>query len=177
TEVSLEAIPDEGQEFHEWTGTDQTGENITITMDEDKDITAHFIPEGQNPANFEVTIDSPEDGAEITKGNDVTVEFTVENTGDLEDTQQIVFNVDGEEVDTVEMTLAGNESDTGEFTWTADSEGDYTLEVASDDTDDSVDISVSADGDGDGDGIPGFTLLLLVLAAVIAVAIYYKKEE
>ena len=27
------------------------------------------------------------------------------------------------------------------------------------------------------DGIPGFTLALLVLGAVIAVAIYYKKEQ
>ncbi|MEF8873744.1 MAG: GLUG motif-containing protein, partial [Candidatus Thermoplasmatota archaeon] len=42
TEVTLTAIPDEGWSFVEWTGTDQTGEEITITMDEDKNITAHF---------------------------------------------------------------------------------------------------------------------------------------
>ena len=40
--VDLEAIPDSGWYFDKWTGTDETGEEIAITMDEDKEITAHF---------------------------------------------------------------------------------------------------------------------------------------
>ncbi|MEF8835299.1 MAG: M14 family zinc carboxypeptidase [Candidatus Thermoplasmatota archaeon] len=44
TNVTLEAIPDDNWEFYEWKGTD-TGEEITITMDEDKEITAVFEEE------------------------------------------------------------------------------------------------------------------------------------
>jgi len=42
TSLTLEAIPDVGWEFDEWQGTDETGESITINMDEQKSITAHF---------------------------------------------------------------------------------------------------------------------------------------
>lgn len=42
TEVHLEASPDDGWEFDEWQGTNETGKEITITIDEDKEITAVF---------------------------------------------------------------------------------------------------------------------------------------
>jgi len=42
TEVTLTAEADEDWEFDEWEGTDETGDTITITMDEDKEITAVF---------------------------------------------------------------------------------------------------------------------------------------
>ncbi len=42
TDLTLEADPAEGWEFDEWQGTDETGESIIITMDEDKEITAIF---------------------------------------------------------------------------------------------------------------------------------------
>jgi len=42
TEIDLDAIPDDGWELEEWNGTDETGDSITITMDDDKDITADF---------------------------------------------------------------------------------------------------------------------------------------
>ncbi len=41
-EVTLTALPDEGHEFVGWDGTDETGEEITITMYDDKEVTAHF---------------------------------------------------------------------------------------------------------------------------------------
>ncbi|MEF8874652.1 MAG: PQQ-binding-like beta-propeller repeat protein, partial [Candidatus Thermoplasmatota archaeon] len=75
TEVELEAIPDEDWRFREWSGTNKTGEQITITMDSDKVITAVFEEiewynltvniEGEG----EVTIDPDqtefEDGTEV----------------------------------------------------------------------------------------------------------------
>ncbi len=42
TEVIVTVEPEEDWEFEEWTGTDETGEEIKIIMDEDKEITAHF---------------------------------------------------------------------------------------------------------------------------------------
>ena len=42
-EVTLTAVPDDGWEFTEWSGDIETSQNpVTITMDTDKEITAHF---------------------------------------------------------------------------------------------------------------------------------------
>jgi len=49
TEVELEAVSDEGWYFDEWTGTDKTGEEITIMIEENKTITAHFEEDTTEP--------------------------------------------------------------------------------------------------------------------------------
>jgi len=51
-EVELVADADEGWAFDGWTGTDKTGEEITIKMDEDKQITAHFTDVDEIPDLF-----------------------------------------------------------------------------------------------------------------------------
>lgn len=45
-EVELKAVPDEERMFVKWLGTEKTGEEINITMDEDKEITALLAEEG-----------------------------------------------------------------------------------------------------------------------------------
>ncbi|MBS3782096.1 MAG: VCBS repeat-containing protein [Candidatus Thermoplasmatota archaeon] len=178
TDVTLTAVPDEDWEFVEWTG-DYTGteEEITITMDEDKEITAVF--EELEPAYFEVEIIDYDEN--VTVGDNVTVELTVENTGELEGTQDIVLTVDDTEVDSREVTLAGGDTESVEFTWETEEAGDYDLEVASEDTSDSVTVTVGEvdeeEEDGLVPGIPGFTSILLLVASVIAVAIYHKKKQ
>ncbi len=50
TDVNLKAIPEEGWYFVEWTGNyEGTEEEMTITMDEDKEITAHFEEDEDTP--------------------------------------------------------------------------------------------------------------------------------
>jgi len=175
TEVTLKAEPDENWEFVEWTGDVTEGEEeegtITITMDDDKEITAVF--EELDPAYFEVEIIDYDD--EVEEGETVTVEYRVENTGEVEDTQDIVFSVDGTEEDTeTEVTLDAGEEYSGEFTWEAEDEGDYELEVASEDDEDTVTVTVEEEPLIP---IPGFTTLLLILGSVLAVAVYHKKER
>jgi len=119
---------------------------------------------------WEIEITAPEDGDEFEEGDTVTVEYTV--TAGYEDTQEIVFSVDGAEEATEEITLDEDEEYNGEFEWEAEDEGDYELEVASEDDEDSVTITVEEE-----EVTPGFTFALLVLGAVVAVAIYYKKEH
>ncbi len=146
-------------ELKVWSDDDE--DSVTVTVMEE------VIPD---PAYFEVEITDYDD--EVEEGDTVTVEFTVTNTGDEEATQDIVFSVDGAEEDRVEnVTLDGGEVYSGEFTWEAEDEGDYTLEVASDDDSDSVTVTVEEEE------VPGFTTMLLILGAVIAVAIYHKKEQ
>jgi len=177
TEVTVEATPDEGWEFVEWTGdVTDTDPTITVTMDEDKEITAWFEEEPEpDEAYFEVEITAYDD--EVEEGDTVTVEFEVENTGELEGTQDIVFSVDGTEEDSVEVTLDAGDTYSGEFTWEAGEPGDYDLEVASDDTSDSVTVTVEEEPGLIERLIPGFTTILLMISVIIAVAIYYKKEQ
>jgi len=121
---------------------------------------------------WDIEITAPEDGDEFEEGDEVTLEYTV--TADYEDTQDIVFEVDGEEIETEELTLEAGETYDGEFTWDAEEEGDYELTVSTDDEEDSISISVVEEVVEE---VPGFTLGLLVLGAIVAVAIYYKKKQ
>ncbi|MFP4608305.1 MAG: C45 family autoproteolytic acyltransferase/hydrolase [Candidatus Aenigmatarchaeota archaeon] len=53
TEVTLSASPEDGWKFVEWTGDhDDTEEEITITMDSNKDITATFEEEEEEPMSI-----------------------------------------------------------------------------------------------------------------------------
>jgi len=166
-EVTVKAIPEEDWYFDEWIGDQEgTEEEITIIMDNDKEITAVFSP--YEPF-FEVEITDYDE--EVKPGTYVTIRYNVENTGELKDTQDIVFSVDGiEEKGKVDVTLEPGETRSGGFTWQAGGEGEYELEVASEDDEDTVTITVVEE-------VPGFTTMILILCAIKAVAIYRKKES
>ncbi|PSP27030.1 hypothetical protein BRC65_08170, partial [Halobacteriales archaeon QH_2_65_14] len=75
------------------------------------------------PPNFAVTVDSFDD--EVLEGDTVDVDVTVENTGDLEDTQSIQLNVDDNQngtfdvaADTNWLTLAGGDSESFTLSYT-----------------------------------------------------------
>ncbi|MFP4142822.1 MAG: InlB B-repeat-containing protein [Thermoplasmata archaeon] len=148
TELTLEAIPDEGYEFDEWTGTDQTGDEINITMDEDKDITAHF--------------------------EEITYNLTF-----------VVTDEEGEAIEGATVTVSDEEVETngsGEATFEL-TQGDYDYEVTHDDYEKENGMIDSLDEEKketveleESNGSPGFTVVLLALGAVIAVAIYKKKR-
>lgn len=122
---------------------------------------------------FEIEITDYDD--EVKEGDTVIVDFTVENTGELEGSQDILFSVDGTEEDSVEVTLNAGEEYSGEFEWEAEDEGDYVLEVASEDTFDSLNVTVEEEVDEWWE-VPGFTTVLLIVGTVIAIVIYHKKD-
>ncbi|MBS3781183.1 MAG: hypothetical protein KGY68_01070 [Candidatus Thermoplasmatota archaeon] len=87
---------------------------------------------------FEVTIDDSE--AEIVEGEDQVVDYTVENTGEAEATQDIVFEVynasdlGGTVIDTQtepDVTLDGGQTYSDTFTWTSTDPGEYSFNVSS----------------------------------------------
>ncbi len=139
---------------------------------------------GAGAASFAVSLDTP-DTAVV--GESVTAEYTVENTGGAEETQDIVFSVDGSQVETVSTALAGGETTTGTFEYTPSADGEIELAVASDDTTATSTLTVEStsddggddgagDGGDDGDGAdsnngdgsgPGFGLLGAVLGTVL----------
>ncbi|GEM_PF-2965257 len=79
---------------------------------------------------------------EIHEGDELTVNYTVTNTGEVQDTQTIEFKIDGAVEDSEEVTLQIDQEHEGHFTWMAEEEGTYTISVASEDDEDEVTVSV-----------------------------------
>ncbi len=79
---------------------------------------------------------------EVGEGEEVTVEYSVDNTGDDLDTQDLEFYVDEELVDSEEVELEGGENFEGEFNWVTEELGEYNLSVRSDDDLDEVTVFV-----------------------------------
>lgn len=98
-----------------YTATESDAGEITATVETDDDSAeaSVTVPE---PANFSVSITaiSP---IQIGAGSQATVPWEVENTGDLEGTQTVVFSVGGSEEGSEEVTLGGGETASGEFTY------------------------------------------------------------
>ncbi|MFP3871806.1 MAG: CARDB domain-containing protein [Candidatus Natronoplasma sp.] len=147
-EVTVQALPDDGWIFDNWTGDVSQGEEdqdeITMTMDTNKEVTAHFLKE----ATFEVEILSPEDGDRFIENESVEVEYRVNNTGDFNDTQTIALEVDDEQIDTNEVTLESGESYTDTFTWEPSENfiGENNVFVSSDDDQDNISVTVLEEG-------------------------------
>lgn len=92
---------------------------------------------------FDVTIDDVDN--EVMAGDKVTVEYTVENTGDGSDIQNIDFNVDDENEDTeADVALDPSETFNGSFIYPTDEEdvGEITVEVSSEDESDIRTVTV-----------------------------------
>jgi len=92
------------------------------------------------PPHFEVEIEEyPE---EIVAGDEVVIDYSVENTGEAEGVQTIEFKVDGVVEDSEDVTLTGDDIHEEQFTWSTDESGEYTLEVSSEDTEYEITVTV-----------------------------------
>ncbi|MFW5933013.1 MAG: InlB B-repeat-containing protein, partial [Candidatus Hadarchaeota archaeon] len=124
------------------TGVGDAGDTLEVASEDDEDNIDVSVYDEDEPF-FEVEITDPSDSESFEVGDEVVVDYTVNNTGGEFDNQDVVFSVDGVEEDREEnISLDEDEEFDGEFTWTAGDTGDYTLEVASDDHADTVEISV-----------------------------------
>ncbi|MBS3817338.1 MAG: hypothetical protein KGY76_07230 [Candidatus Thermoplasmatota archaeon] len=165
TEVDLTAHPDEGWQFIKWTGTDETGEEITITMDSDMQITAHFEEVGTKL--FDVGITNYD--KKVVKGEDVTIEYTVHNPTDKVVTEDIILIINGEEVVVKEdVTLEPGEEKTLEYKWKADDVGEFTISTDDEDDTDPVTVTVEEEDDGmDMTLIGGIVAVIVIILALI----------
>ncbi|MFP3871733.1 MAG: InlB B-repeat-containing protein, partial [Candidatus Aenigmatarchaeota archaeon] len=157
TEVELKAIPDEGYVFKEWTGSHEDEDvEITVVMDENKTITAHFEEE---PApeiavtNFNVDVD----------GLEITITADIENDGNAEGTIDLI--VEGEVVDS--FTIGPGDVDTVEKTHRFEEEGEYSVELG----DESETVTVGEEKEDIDDGIGMTTVIGIVVIIVVLLVI------
>lgn len=83
------------------------------------------------PATFQVSLGAT--NAPVTEGETVTVNATVENTGDERGTRTVTLSIDGTEVDSTSLILEPDGSQTVTLSWTPSEgdAGDHTVTVAS----------------------------------------------
>ena len=97
------------------------------------------------PAFFDVTITNT--NSPVQEGDILTVDYSADNTGDAQDSQDIRLEIDSvqEDVDPGVM-LAGGASATGTLEWdtTDEAEAEYTATVLSDDDSDSVTVEIGS---------------------------------
>ena len=132
-------------------GGDGLGDVETSNFDESFDLFEAYDTDtapGDDPADFTVSIDDYD--GEVDEGEDVTVAYTVENVGEESDTQDIVFEVDGDEEDREEnVSLGENGTFSDSFTYTT-ADGDapeITVAVSTDDDAEQRDVVVEGDDD------------------------------
>lgn len=142
SDVELDAGGSETVELEWQTTTDDVGDHELVIAAGGEEVSTTATVEDA-PASFDVEITrTPK---HVTSGVAVDIVVTVENTGTLEGTQDIDISVGDEVVHTVSnLTLAGTETETIEYTYeTADEDApDITVDVASEDDEDSATVPV-----------------------------------
>ncbi len=131
TEVTLSAIPDEGWYFEEWTGDyEGTEEEITITMDEDKEITAWFEEEEEVPPMYALTVNTEGEGeVEIDPEQEEYEEGTEVNLSAIPDEGWTFTNWTGDhegEEENITITMDEDKEVTANFE--EEEEAPYTVE-------------------------------------------------
>jgi len=172
--ITLEA----GEEFtgsFTWEPDEEAEYEVAVASEDDEDERIVSFEELE-PASFDIEIISCEN--ELEEHDTERVKYKVMNTGDLEDTQDIVFIVDGDE-EKVEagITLEAGEEFTGSFTWEPDEEAEYEVAVATEDDEDERIVSFEEQEDRDISRITGFTIILVLFASVVALVFYKKKKH
>ncbi len=145
TEVSLTAVPDDGWEFVEWTGDyESEEEEITMTMDQHKEIPARFVEgeieyygltvniEGEGEVEIDPDLEEYEEGTEVDLTALPVDGWTfVEWTGDRESTEEEITMIMNEDK---EVTAWFEELE--EFNLTGNIEGEGIIEVDGDEVED-----------------------------------------
>lgn len=179
-EVVFEGIEADlaGGDYEHGVFTDDDSQTATLTVEEDLD-----------PADFQVDIALSEDT--IEEGETIDVSATVTNAGEEEGTQSIDLTINGDAVDSQDVTLAGGEDATVDFAGVGGdlTEGTYDVTVSSDDDEASATLTVEAEEEppeddddeppevDDDDGIPGFGIVVALVALLAAAGLAVRRNN
>jgi surface glycoprotein (TIGR04207 family) len=135
------------------TGAQETGTSRTINNLEPVTENADIVIEGLELEEVFV-INSLED-AQANAGEEVTVSATVSNIISEESTQNVTLALEGDEVETREVTIPGGEDETVEFSFTAPEDADdYDWSVSSGSSSQTATLTVTVEEVDDGTDVP-----------------------
>lgn len=141
--VEVTLLKDESNSSITLNWTTQAGDSGTGTVTvNSEDDTATASVTIQAPANFSVTIDDT--NAPVVEGEDLLVNTTVENTGDIQGTQDIALAINDTQEATQSVTIEGDSTTAVNFTY-ATTDGDsptLALNASSENSSDTTTASV-----------------------------------
>ncbi|MFP3872119.1 MAG: InlB B-repeat-containing protein [Candidatus Aenigmatarchaeota archaeon] len=143
TEVTLSAVPADDWQFSHWEGDVPEGEEneeISIIMDTDKDITAHFVSQAEM---VELTIDSTE-GGNVTEPGEGTFEYKENEIVNLEADAEEGYQFVEWTGDTDEM----ENPNTGETNITMNDNYTITAQFEEEGEKDTYRLTVNTEGEG-----------------------------
>lgn len=148
--------------------------DVTATYD---GVTSSSVRITVEKSNFEISILSYKPTT-IRRGDLVSIEYTVVNTGGLEGTQDIILKVNGVPVRVHVLQLDPDFEFTGEFTWEPDEQGDYALEIGSDDTSEILELTVERQPIMRmRPAVAVFGIILLIIFIAIILVLLKKKDS
>lgn len=135
--------------------------------------------EAAGAASFDVTIDDADET--VTAGDETSVAYTVENTGEATGTQDLTVSVDGEVIETTSLALAPGEtvSETVSYTTAPADSPEIEFEVASEDDTATAVVTVNAadDANDSDDGFgPGFGVAAVALGVLSVAALAFARR-
>lgn len=138
--LELDGGDDSTEELSYETEADDAGElEVVVSSDDDDAQTAATV---NAPANFEVTIEDYD--VTVVEGGTLTLETTIENTGEAPDEQDVVLTLDEEPVDeTSGLELDGEESQQVTFEQEIDDEpGEVEVGILTEDDSEAVPVEI-----------------------------------
>lgn len=122
---------------------------LSVSSDDTNDTVPVIVgrPTDDESSVFDVEITAPESCERFEQGDNIIVEYTVENTGSEEDTQNIIFSVDRWRTEVLyDLVLGPGETYEGDFSWDTSQveSGIYYLSVQSDNMRDVVKVAVGS---------------------------------
>lgn len=156
--------------------------NDTFAIGETPDDIDEWADEDIDPdelvAYYEVNILSTY--RKVKRGEQITIIYTVENTGNTSGTQEIYFKVNGRgDILLEELSLEPGSLYQGELFWVAADVGDHKLEISSEDTWDAITVSVVEEDDTflqtERDYI--FLFIGIILVMILALLGYFKLRR
>ncbi|MFW5907497.1 MAG: CARDB domain-containing protein, partial [Candidatus Natronoplasma sp.] len=180
--VLLRALPTDGWVFSHWEGDVPEGEEnkveVTLNIDRDRTVTAHFVKE----AYFEIGIIDFDGKVEV--GEEAVIEYRLENTGDVEGTEEVnitIYDENGDVVfeDSEEFTLGPDEEQESQVTWESDEPGEYALTVGEEAEETIVveDSSRTSSFLGGWCGLWWVILIVILLIGVLLAILVWKRRR
>jgi len=130
--VNLEASPDEGYQFDEWTGdvANVADSTTTITMDADKSITAGFsaVTPGISPASFSASslLISPQ---QVQPDQQVEISIDIANNGGATGSHTVLLYINGNLEDSYTVSIAPGSLENVVFTVSRPAPGTYEVSL------------------------------------------------
>lgn len=181
--VNLEAVPDDGYQFDEWTGevstvADASAVATTITLNADKSVSAVFtaVTPGTLPASFSASVlhISPQ---RVQPDQPVEISINIANDGGTAGSHTALLYINGNQEDSSTVKISPGSTQNVAFTVTRSTPGTYQVLLEGQQGQFTVATSPAPGKLGTGTMIAIIAAIVVLVAAIVFVFIRARKRR